>query len=146
LPPPITTISLPTSGAPPPWVQLEPTDVPGAYRLVEGNPSGLRIQDVGSQAIVPLLELQPGQRFLDLCAAPGNKTVSTWPQLMVFPAGKRYFVSMDRIDSVINVAGHRISTLSFLSSWTRETHSFVCTLLPLQKESQFRLSTLPIQF
>lgn len=62
------------AGAPPLGVQLEPTDVPGAYRLVEGNPSGLRIQDVGSQAIVPLLELKPGQRFLDLCAAPGNKT------------------------------------------------------------------------
>jgi 16S rRNA (cytosine967-C5)-methyltransferase len=35
---------------------------------------GGRIQDIGSQSIVPLLELAPGQRFLDLCAAPGNKT------------------------------------------------------------------------
>jgi 16S rRNA (cytosine967-C5)-methyltransferase len=35
---------------------------------------GDRIQDIGSQSIVPLLELAPGQRFLDLCAAPGNKT------------------------------------------------------------------------
>jgi 16S rRNA (cytosine967-C5)-methyltransferase len=35
---------------------------------------GWRIQDVGSQSIVPLLGLAPGQRFLDLCAAPGNKT------------------------------------------------------------------------
>ena len=33
-----------------------------------------RIQDVGSQSIVPLLGLRPGQSFLDLCAAPGNKT------------------------------------------------------------------------
>ena len=33
-----------------------------------------RLQDVGSRSIVPLLELQPGHRFLDLCAAPGNKT------------------------------------------------------------------------
>jgi 16S rRNA (cytosine967-C5)-methyltransferase len=33
-----------------------------------------RIQDIGSQSIVPLLRLVPGQRFLDLCAAPGNKT------------------------------------------------------------------------
>ena len=33
-----------------------------------------RRQDIGSQAIVPLLEVQPGQSFLDLCAAPGNKT------------------------------------------------------------------------
>jgi 16S rRNA (cytosine967-C5)-methyltransferase len=35
---------------------------------------GGRMQDVGSQSIVPLLELEPGQSFLDLCAAPGNKT------------------------------------------------------------------------
>jgi 16S rRNA (cytosine967-C5)-methyltransferase len=33
-----------------------------------------RIQDIGAQSIVPLLELQEGQTFLDLCAAPGNKT------------------------------------------------------------------------
>jgi 16S rRNA (cytosine967-C5)-methyltransferase len=32
------------------------------------------MQDIGSQSIVPLLSLAPGHRFLDLCAAPGNKT------------------------------------------------------------------------
>jgi len=35
---------------------------------------GTRTQDIGAQSIVPLLELQAGQTFLDLCAAPGNKT------------------------------------------------------------------------
>jgi 16S rRNA (cytosine967-C5)-methyltransferase len=38
------------------------------------TPGGARVQDIGSQSIVPLLELQPSLRFLDLCAAPGNKT------------------------------------------------------------------------
>ena len=38
------------------------------------TPTGPRIQDIGSQSIVPLLRLEPGLRFLDLCAAPGNKT------------------------------------------------------------------------
>ena len=33
-----------------------------------------RIQDIGAQSIVPALDLHPGQTFLDLCAAPGNKT------------------------------------------------------------------------
>lgn len=33
-----------------------------------------RVQDVGAQSVVPFLDLQPGQSFLDLCAAPGNKT------------------------------------------------------------------------
>jgi 16S rRNA (cytosine967-C5)-methyltransferase len=43
-------------------------------KYVRQGPSGCRVQDIGSQSIVPLLDLQPGQRFLDLCAAPGNKT------------------------------------------------------------------------
>jgi 16S rRNA (cytosine967-C5)-methyltransferase len=38
------------------------------------TPSGTRLQDIGSQSIVPLLELHAGHRFLDVCAAPGNKT------------------------------------------------------------------------
>jgi 16S rRNA (cytosine967-C5)-methyltransferase len=38
------------------------------------NASTGRVQDIGSQSIVPLLRLEPGQTFLDLCAAPGNKT------------------------------------------------------------------------
>ena len=33
-----------------------------------------RIQDIGAQSIVPFLDLHPGHTFLDLCAAPGNKT------------------------------------------------------------------------
>jgi 16S rRNA (cytosine967-C5)-methyltransferase len=50
---------------------LEATEIPGAYA---GPVGGNRVQDISSQAIVPLLELQPGQSFLDLCSAPGNKT------------------------------------------------------------------------
>ncbi len=33
-----------------------------------------RIQDIGAQSIVPLLDVTPGVTLLDLCAAPGNKT------------------------------------------------------------------------
>jgi 16S rRNA (cytosine967-C5)-methyltransferase len=43
-------------------------------KCVRDGPGGSRFQDIGSQAIVPLLRLEPGQWFLDLCAAPGNKT------------------------------------------------------------------------
>lgn len=35
-------------------------------------------------------------------AAPGRQAGSQWTQLIVFPKGKRYFVLMDRIDSVNN--------------------------------------------
>jgi 16S rRNA (cytosine967-C5)-methyltransferase len=56
-------------------VDLEPSpDVAGAWRVVRGDTAGLRIQDIGSQSIVPLLDLRPGLTFLDLCSAPGNKT------------------------------------------------------------------------
>ena len=47
-------------------------DEPEKY--VRVSPAGDRRQDIGAQSIVPLLALQPGQWFLDLCAAPGNKT------------------------------------------------------------------------
>jgi hypothetical protein len=40
------------------------------------------------------------QEFTYRTAAPRKKTGSTWTQLLVFPAGKRYFVSMDRIDAM----------------------------------------------
>lgn len=36
---------------------------------------GERQMDIGAQQIVPLLELAPNHRFLDVCAAPGNKTL-----------------------------------------------------------------------
>ncbi len=40
------------------------------------------------------------QDFKYRTAAPGKKTGSAWTQVLVFPAGKRYFVSMDKIDAV----------------------------------------------
>lgn len=61
--------------APHPAPNLQSAGLPGAYRLIGGDiPAGARIQDIGSQSVVPLLELAAGQRFLDVCAAPGNKT------------------------------------------------------------------------
>lgn len=72
--PPETYVRSAGGGTAAPDIKLEPTDVPGCYRLVAGRAEGLRIQDIGSQSIVPLLDLRPGQTFLDLCAAPGGKT------------------------------------------------------------------------
>ena len=40
------------------------------------------------------------QDFTYKFAAPGKKTGSTWEQTLVFPAGKRYFVSADKVTSV----------------------------------------------
>jgi hypothetical protein len=40
------------------------------------------------------------QQFTYRLAAPGKRPGSVWTQVLVFPVGKRYFVSMDRIDAV----------------------------------------------
>jgi 16S rRNA (cytosine967-C5)-methyltransferase len=70
---PQTYIRVPPGHTPPEEAEACP-EVPGCYRVPAGSASPFRIQDIGSQAIVPLLELSPGQTFLDLCSAPGNKT------------------------------------------------------------------------
>ena len=69
---------LPGTDPPPGW-KVEPTTVPGAFRLhaspgIDALPEAPRLHDISSQAILPLLQLQPGNSYLDLCAAPGNKT------------------------------------------------------------------------
>lgn len=40
------------------------------------------------------------QQYRYHLAAPGRKTGSVWTQWLVFPAGERWFLSMDKIDSV----------------------------------------------
>jgi 16S rRNA (cytosine967-C5)-methyltransferase len=55
------------------------TELPGCYRVPAGAGAqaaveGYRCTDIGAQSIVPLLDLHPGQTFLDVCAAPGHKT------------------------------------------------------------------------
>ncbi len=73
--PPDRYIRVPAGSDPP--IGAEPTDVPGCFELPIGDPAPYRFQDIGSQAIVPLLNIQPGDSFLDLCASPGNKTAQS---------------------------------------------------------------------
>jgi len=65
-------------------LDVEATAVEGCWRWRDGatwrsradedvRPT-MRQHDIGSQSIVPILSLQAGQSYLDLCAAPGNKT------------------------------------------------------------------------
>jgi hypothetical protein len=65
----------------------------------------------GPQICTQARELQPvvvrGKDFVAVklqftyrTAAPGKKVGSVWSQTLVFPVGKRFFVSMDKIDSV----------------------------------------------
>jgi len=71
---PETYLRVPAGATPPDGA--EPcADVPGCWLVTSRRlETQFRMQDIGSQAIVPLLDLKPGQTFLDLCAAPGNKT------------------------------------------------------------------------
>jgi len=50
-----------------------------------------RMQDIGSQSIVPLLNLASGDSFLDLCAAPGNKTAQALAAGARVTAGDLHF-------------------------------------------------------
>jgi 16S rRNA (cytosine967-C5)-methyltransferase len=50
---------------------LQPCDVTGLPGFAEGRVS---VQDEAAQLAADLLELAPGQRVLDACAAPGGKT------------------------------------------------------------------------
>jgi 16S rRNA (cytosine967-C5)-methyltransferase len=58
----------------PPEGAAEPTDVEGCWRVLAPI-LGARHHDISSQAVLPLLEIEAGDTYLDLCAAPGNKTI-----------------------------------------------------------------------
>jgi 16S rRNA (cytosine967-C5)-methyltransferase len=71
--PPEPWYRLPPGVAPPEWAVAGPVE--GSWLIRGEAPPGARRQDIGSQAVVGLLDLRPGQTVLDLCAAPGNKTL-----------------------------------------------------------------------
>ncbi|MGB9616880.1 MAG: 16S rRNA (cytosine(967)-C(5))-methyltransferase RsmB [Desulfomonilaceae bacterium] len=65
-------------------VDFKPARIPGVFQLnthgrsLRELPSYQRglfsVQDIGSQMVPPLLQVEPGMRVLDACAAPGGKT------------------------------------------------------------------------
>jgi 16S rRNA (cytosine967-C5)-methyltransferase len=58
----------------PEGLELEATIVAGCYKLLSPAVTGIRLHDISSQAIIPLLQLESSHAYLDVCAAPGNKT------------------------------------------------------------------------
>jgi 16S rRNA (cytosine967-C5)-methyltransferase len=60
---------------PPAGLAVQLTGVPGCYAVTGPVPATVRLHDIGSQTVIPQLGLEEGQSYLDLCAAPGNKTV-----------------------------------------------------------------------
>jgi hypothetical protein len=81
----------------------------GEYRAYHGSRPKRSLE--GPQICTKAGQLQPTitrgkdfvavrQEFTYRTAAPCKKTGSAWTQWLVFPAGKRYFISMDKIDAV----------------------------------------------
>jgi 16S rRNA (cytosine967-C5)-methyltransferase len=63
------------------------------------NPETGRQQDPGAQSIVPLLNVQPGELILDLCAAPGNKTAQILARGARVIACDRYLKRLASVDA-----------------------------------------------
>jgi 16S rRNA (cytosine967-C5)-methyltransferase len=78
---PVPYIRIPPHSHAPPGVEIEPTAVEGCFRVLRSSlpdgsmPPELRLHDISSQAIIPMLDLRAGQTYLDVCSAPGNKTL-----------------------------------------------------------------------
>jgi hypothetical protein len=93
------------------WHTNETNPARQAYALMAHGSSHRKRMVEGPQLCHRMKPVQPevirGKDFVAVkttyryeYAAPGRKAGSLWTQLIVFPQGERYFVSMDRIDSV----------------------------------------------
>ena len=69
-------------------------------RSIEGPQICTQAKKLNSQAIRGSDFVAVKSSFKYRTAAPGKKTGSLWEQTIVFPHGKRYFVSSDKITSV----------------------------------------------
>lgn len=69
-------------------------------RMVEGPQLCHRMKPVQPEVIQGKDFVAVQTKYQFEYAAPGRKPGSLWTQLVVFPAGKRYFLLMDRIDAV----------------------------------------------
>lgn len=93
------------------WYENETDPAQRAYAVLAHGSSHRKRVVEGPQLCHRMKPVQPevirGRDFVAVrttyCyeyAAPGRKPGSRWTQLVVFPAGVRYFLLMDRIDSV----------------------------------------------
>jgi len=93
------------------WYTSETDPARRSYALMAHGSSHRKRMVEGPQLCHRMKPVQPeviqGKDFIAVkttyryeYAAPGRKAGSRWTQLIVFPKGKRYFVLMDKIDSV----------------------------------------------
>lgn len=98
---------------------LAASDIPGAFRVIEGDARQFAIQDAGSQSIVPLLELQPGQNFLDVCSAPGNKTAQALERGVAAVACDRHLHRLKHVPGCRRVVLDATEPLPFRAKFDR---------------------------
>ncbi len=93
------------------WHENEPDPGSREYAILSHGSSHRKRMIEGPQLCHRMKPVQPdvtrGKDFIAVrtryrfeYSAPGRNTGSWWTQLIVFPKGERYFVLMDRIDSV----------------------------------------------
>ena len=71
-----------------------------AKRSIEGPQICTQAKELSPEVIRGKDFIAVRQSFQYKTAAPGKKAGSTWTQHLVFPQGKRYFISSDRIDAI----------------------------------------------
>ena len=71
-----------------------------AKRSIEGPQICTQAKELSPRVIQGKDFVAVTSRFRYQIAAPGKKAGSEWSQVLVFPAGERYFLSSDRITSV----------------------------------------------
>ena len=71
-----------------------------AKRSIEGPQICTRAKELSPRVVRGKDFVAVTSRFRYQIAAPGKKTGSEWSQVLVFPAGQRYFISSDKITSV----------------------------------------------
>ena len=71
-----------------------------AKRSIEGPQICTKAKELSPRVIRGKDFVAVTSRFKYQIAAPGKKTGSEWSQVLVFPAGERYFISSDSITSV----------------------------------------------
>ncbi|MBS0260669.1 MAG: hypothetical protein JSS02_01835 [Planctomycetes bacterium] len=71
-----------------------------AKRSIEGPQICTQAKQLDPNVIAGKDFVAVTQKFQYRTAAPGKKTGSVWDQILVFPKGKRYFISTDRIAAV----------------------------------------------
>ena len=101
------------AGASPPEGAL-PTAVSGAYTHPGGPvPSGAVVQDPASLAVVRAVGVQPGDRVLEIGAAPGGKTLALWD------LGPDRLVALDIHERRIRRARRRTAGSGFGGWWVQ---------------------------